>query len=197
MSFFSRLAELVGEDYIVQIAVQKKGNSLSVSILPKSAHDKSTTKGTIVPIVISGSPDQIDQGIISAIAQPIQSLNQLVVSGDAFVKQEKKSSKPTTVKTEPKKEESKKEENTLQFDSPSKPAIVGGKASSSSSGDVHIEAGPKEEPDKTDGSLEESTGDAELGPGDLVEETASKTEPVAAEDGDDGQNVMFDDEDWA
>lgn len=189
MSFFSRLAELVGEDYIVQIAVQKKGNSLSVSVLPKSAHDKSTTKGTIVPIVISGSPDQIDQGIISAIAQPIQSLNQLVVSGDAFVKQEKKSSKPTTVKTEPKKEEPKKEENTLQFDKagPVKEEVKVEKK----------EDPPKEEPDKTDGSLEESTGDAELGPGDLVEETASKTEPVAAENGDDGQNVMFDDEDWA
>lgn len=188
MSFFSRLAELVGEDYIVHIAVQKKGNSLSVSVLPKSAHDKSTTKGTIVPIVISGSPDQIDQGIISAIAQPIQSLNQLVVSGDAFVKQEKKSSKPTTVKTEPKKEEPKKEENTLQFDKagPVKEEVKVEKK----------EDPPKEEPVKEE-SLEESTGDAELGPGDLLSDDEPVASKSAAAEVEDGQNVMFDDEDWA
>ena len=194
MSFFNRLAELVGEDYIIQIAVQKKGNSLSVSVLPKSAHDKSTTKGTIVPIVISGSPDQIDQGIISAIAQPIQSLNQLVVSGDAFIKQEKKSSKSTTAKEE-KKEEPKKEEapkeNTLDFDQPAKTTPEKPKKEETVKAEEPKEETALESAESAE-SLDESTGD-ELGPADVVDE------PVAAEaeNGDDGQNVMFDDEDWA
>ena len=97
MSFFSRLTEIIGEEYSVQITVQKKGRNLSISVLPNAIGKEKSGK-TLVPVVISGTPDQIDAGLISAIAQPIASLNQLVVSGQAFVKEEKKS---TTKKAEP------------------------------------------------------------------------------------------------
>ena len=201
MSFFNRLAEIIGEEYSVQITAQKKGHQLSVSIVPKTISDKDKAGKTIVPIVITGTPDQIDAGIIAAIAQPVQSLNQLVVSGQAFTKDVKKAT--TDKKAKPVVEE-KPKENSLDFrtdesatkaveklesveksDTASKPDVAEVKITSAS----------------TSESFSEDTGEAMPSPGDLIDkpvEAEIKGAPALEEAPvPDGQNNMFDDEDWA
>jgi len=189
MSFFSRLTEIIGEEYSVQITVQKKGRNLSVSVLPKTIDPKDKAGKTLQPILVTGTPDQIDSGLISAIAQPVAALNQLVVSGKAFVKEEKKSPKK---KDEPVKEE-KKEDVSAQ--TTLKPASEIKKEKPEPAKEAVAEPAPAE-------TFDEDTGEVMPVAEEMPESEPAaepEAEPAAAESevADGGQSNMFDDEDWS
>lgn len=186
MSFFSRLSELIGEEYSVQITIQKKGGNLSVSVVPKALEAKDKAGKTIVPIVVTGTPDQIDAGLISAIAQPVASLNQLVVSGQAFVKEEKKT---TTKKDEP----VKKEESPQQTLKPVTPVVA--KSETAKKPEVEEVKTTSTDPALAE-TFDEDTGEI-MPVSEMMDEEPTAAEASDTDQEDPSQKAMFDDEDWA
>ena len=104
MSIFKRLSEIIGEGYSLNLTVQMKGSKMSVTVLPKTIMKNPGPEfKTMQPIVITGTPDELDIGFLAAIVQPLAVVNKLTVSSDTFVKPKKS----TTKKAEEKPAESK------------------------------------------------------------------------------------------
>lgn len=199
MSFFSQLSEIIGEKYSVQITVQKKGGKLSVSVVPTILDAKDeTAKKTMVPVVATGPADQIDLGLIAAIASPLNALNELVISGDSFTKESKTKPKPAEKpkaqqtldlskeevkdppkpKEEPKQEPAKEEPDTETFDE--------------DTGEVM--SLPAED-DADESPFEgESTIDPDPQPDPVIDELSGK--PIAPAPEEKQGEEMFDEEEW-
>jgi len=106
MSIFKRLAEIIGEGYSLNLTVQMKGGKMSATVLPTLiGKDVKPEFKTMQPIVITGTPDELDVGFLAAIVQPLAIVNKLTVSGDTFVKPKKGSTKKAEEKPVVKKEE--------------------------------------------------------------------------------------------
>ena len=94
MSIFSRIAEIIGEDYMLNLTIQKKGNKLSVVVLPKGLlKNPGPEFKAMQPIVLTGTPAELDAGFLAAIVLPVAGLNKLTVSGGSFVKEKKATTK--------------------------------------------------------------------------------------------------------
>lgn len=112
MEFFTQINPLLQESDIT-ITLKRAGDKISVSALPKPADTKSDRFNQLSPVVMTGTPDELDAGFINAISGPIETLG-LAVKADAFndsLKQAEKSksgsekkgeSKPAAKKPAPK-----------------------------------------------------------------------------------------------
>jgi PRTRC genetic system protein E len=194
MSFFSQLADIIGDNYSVQITVQKKNQKLSVSVLPQSLKKgDEASKQKLTPIVATGTPHDIDIGLIPAIAAPLGEFNELVVSGESFVNSTDR--KPTAKKEEPAKKPDIQTE--LKMDAPPEKKEETVKAETpTTTEEAKPEPEKKEEVSET---FDEDTGevlaaaatmDDDEDEDEQVEEKPKDPEPAG------DQSEMFDDEDW-
>lgn len=76
MQFFEKLSELLGDDSLV-LVVKKKEDKLFLSITPKLSKD---SKKKIVPLTISGTATELDEGFFDAVSKPIQETQGLVTN---------------------------------------------------------------------------------------------------------------------
>lgn len=88
MEFFKRLSELI-DGYDLQIVLQKTRDTLSVSIFPKikEAEKDKDKLSKIKPLVLSGTPEELDNGFFDAIEQPLAKTNGLFTNIAEFVEQ--------------------------------------------------------------------------------------------------------------
>ncbi|SHK93589.1 PRTRC system protein E [Chitinophaga jiangningensis] len=91
MSFFVELAQL-GNNIDIDIRIKQKGGSFTVSVLP-------AMHGLTIPVIVTGTPEELDGGFLSAISLPVKEAMGLVVNADDFsdevrLKQETESKKP-------------------------------------------------------------------------------------------------------
>lgn len=123
MKFFEELKEMIGDNTIT-ISVTADGGRLILVCLPKPKGDKPLDG--MVPLCISGTPEQLEAGFMTALASSVQVLNGLKTNLEA-VKESKvePETKPTTTKPgkkgktkteEPKKEEEPSGVEGLPFD---------------------------------------------------------------------------------
>jgi PRTRC genetic system protein E len=82
MNFFSQLATMMDERYKVLISVQKAG-TMVIIITPVAVSEED--KKEFVPIVLRGTPSEIDAMIIPGIANPLQELLETEISGRSFL----------------------------------------------------------------------------------------------------------------
>ena len=63
---------MLGDGDSLSITITKKGDNLITSILPKKADLSDTGKDHLSPLVISGTPEELEDGFIDAVITPIQ-----------------------------------------------------------------------------------------------------------------------------
>lgn len=73
MFFFKEISGLVTAGVELNVAIKRSGENLIVSVMPKVTDLKDEAAKKLVPLVISGTPDELDKGFSSAISVPIQS----------------------------------------------------------------------------------------------------------------------------
>lgn len=69
---FTKFASMLGDGDSLSITITKKGDNLITSILPKKADLSDTGKDHLSPLVISGTPEELEDGFIDAVITPIQ-----------------------------------------------------------------------------------------------------------------------------
>jgi PRTRC genetic system protein E len=64
-------------DLDINVRIKKKNDRLTISVLP-------ATGANVAPVIISGTPEELDEGFISAIQAPITAAQGLQVDDSAF-----------------------------------------------------------------------------------------------------------------
>lgn len=72
MFFFKEISGLITTGIELNITIKRSGDNLIVSVMPKVTDLKDEAAKRLVPLVISGLPDELDKGFSSAISTPIQ-----------------------------------------------------------------------------------------------------------------------------
>lgn len=117
---FQNLEQFLDKSDLTMV-ISKNGDLISISVLPKLKSDKDE-ENLLRPITITGTAQQIDEGFIQALQQPMEKLNVLTVNAKVFEEsveevveekekaEKKKTEKSKTSKTVDKKAEPKKQE---------------------------------------------------------------------------------------
>ena len=79
MNFFKTLSEVLGEGCTATITIAQKDGIMTVGVLPGNNLVKDGAKNKIVPLNVSGTPEELDEGFIDAIAEPVRKTTGLLV----------------------------------------------------------------------------------------------------------------------
>ncbi len=82
--FFTGLSELIQEGQIINLTLMKKGGRLLVSIMPKVRDMPDATVNKLIPLNVSGTPVELDQGFLPAVSHPVGERFGLLTNADAF-----------------------------------------------------------------------------------------------------------------
>ena len=112
--FFNYINRIMTQGVDLTIVIRKKENLLTVSTLPKSNGLKDEGQNHIVPLTLSGTPEELDTGFFPAIQQPIQKTAGLISNMVQFEQQAQKAAENSKAAKEMKerlaKEEKEKKE---------------------------------------------------------------------------------------
>ena len=113
--FFQSIYQMITAGTDLNINIRKVDNSLSVAVMPRRNSQKEETRQNMVPLVVNGTPAELDMGFLQTILQPIQKVQGLLVNAENFEKQaekatsQAKSSKAPTIPAESKEAREKRE----------------------------------------------------------------------------------------
>ena len=113
--FFQSIYQMITAGTDLNINIRKVDNSLSVAVMPRRNSLKEDTRQNMVPLVVNGTPTELDMGFLQTIVQPIQKVQGLLANAENFEKQaekatsQAKSSKAPTVPAESKEAKEKRE----------------------------------------------------------------------------------------
>lgn len=82
--FFKELFETMTSGVDVTIVVVKKDEKLTVSLFPKKKDLKDDAQRNLQPIVLSGTPDELDSGFFVSVKKPLQSSSNLIINMKEF-----------------------------------------------------------------------------------------------------------------
>ena len=68
---FTTLANLLKEGEILYITIMKTGETLTVTVLPKSGEIKDPAAEYLIPLNLKGTPAELDAGFLEAISTPV------------------------------------------------------------------------------------------------------------------------------
>ena len=98
--FFQSIYQMITAGTDLNINIRKVNNSLSVAVMPRRNSLKEDTRQNMVPLVVNGTPAELDMGFLQTILQPIQKVQGLLVNAENFEKQaEKATSQAKSSKT--------------------------------------------------------------------------------------------------
>ena len=83
-NLFQALHEIMSENVDINITIQKSGDKLITSILPKAKEVKDEAAKKIIPLVVSGTPTELDEEFTEAIISPIQKASGVLVGMAEF-----------------------------------------------------------------------------------------------------------------
>ena len=109
MEFFKKINDLLGEGCTLSINVAKKGDTLIVGVLPGNPIVKDAAAKNLIPLNISGTPDELDEGFLAAIEAPISRTSGLLVDMASFEKGEADAKAKSAMIAKQKEEKQKKE----------------------------------------------------------------------------------------
>ena len=84
MFFFKEISGLVTAGVELNVTIKRSGENLIVSVLPKVTDLKDEAAKKLVPLVVSGTPDELDKEFSAAISTPIQSATGLLTNMKEF-----------------------------------------------------------------------------------------------------------------
>jgi len=115
--FFTQINQMMNQAVDVTLVIRKKEGQLMVSALPKSNGLKDEAQNHIVPLTVTGTPQELDMGFIQTICQPIQRATGLLSNMSQFEQQADKAAANSKAEKE-KKDKAAKEakEKKEKFD---------------------------------------------------------------------------------
>lgn len=107
--FFTQINQLMNRSVDITMVIRKSATGMTVSVLPKSNGLKDEAQNHIVPLTLSGLPEELDAGFIGAIAKPIRRVSGLLTNMEEFEKQADKAAANSKASKEQKAKETKEE----------------------------------------------------------------------------------------
>jgi PRTRC genetic system protein E len=115
--FFMQINQMMNQAVDVTLVIRKKEGMLMVSAMPKSNGLKDEAQNHIVPLTVTGTPQELDMGFIQAICQPIQRATGLLTNMSQFEQQADKAAANSKAEKEKKDKETKEaKEKKEKFD---------------------------------------------------------------------------------
>ena len=160
--FFTAINQMMTEGVDLTLVIRKANGQLTVSTLPKSNGLKDEAQNHLVPLTVSGLPQELDAGFLQAVARPIQKAAGLISNMAQFEAQaekaasESKAAKETKVK-ETKEEKEKREKYEKHFKKAEELIAAGNhKEAITTLGQARFYAKPQDQK-KIDGMVAEQT----------------------------------------
>lgn len=98
--FFQSIYQMITESTDLNINIRKVDNSLSVAVMPRRNSLKEDIRQNMVPLIVNGTPAELDMGFLQAIVQPLQKVQGLLANAENFERQaEKATTQARTSKT--------------------------------------------------------------------------------------------------
>lgn len=85
--FFQSIHQMIAAGTDLSINIKKGDNKLTVAVMPKRANLKDEAQQLIVPLILSGSPEELDAEFLQAIITPIQNAQGILTNLETFEKQ--------------------------------------------------------------------------------------------------------------
>lgn len=107
---FTQVYQMMTESVDLTMVIRKSAGGLTVSLLPKSNGSlKDEAQNHIVPLTLSGTPQELDAGFLEAVARPVQKTCGLISNMQEFEKQADKAAASSKASKEQKNKETKEE----------------------------------------------------------------------------------------
>lgn len=107
--FFTAIYQMMTESVDLTIVIRKTNGQLTVSTLPKSNGLKDEAQNHIVPLTVTGTPQELDTGFLQAVTRPIQKACGLISNMVQFEAQADKAAASSKAAKEAKSKETKEE----------------------------------------------------------------------------------------
>ena len=107
--FFTAINQMMTEGVDLTIVIRKANGQMAVSTLPKSNGLKDEAQNHIVPLTVSGLPEELDAGFLQTVARPIQKVAGLITNMAQFEAQADKAAVDSKAAKEEKAKETKEE----------------------------------------------------------------------------------------
>lgn len=107
--FFTTIHQMMTDGVDLTLVIRKANGQLTVSTLPKSNGLKDEAQNHIVPLTVSGLPQELDAGFLQAIARPIQKTAGLITNMAQFEAQAEKAASESKAAKDAKAKETKEE----------------------------------------------------------------------------------------
>jgi PRTRC genetic system protein E len=115
--FFMQINQMMNQAVDVTLVIRKKEGQLMVSVMPKSNGLKDEAQNHIVPLTVTGTPQELDMGFLQTICQPIQRATGLLTNMSQFEQQADKAAVNSKAEKEKKDKEAKEaKEKKEKFD---------------------------------------------------------------------------------
>ena len=106
---FQTIYRMLAEGTELGIHVKRVENRLCVAVMPKRENLKNESGQCIVPLVLNGTPEELDAEFLSAIARPIEKVQGILMNLEAFEKQAEKAAAESKAAQPAAKKETKEE----------------------------------------------------------------------------------------
>ena len=107
--FFTAIHQMMTDGVDLTLVIRKANGRLTVSTLPKSNGLKDEAQNHIVPLTVSGLPQELDTGFLQAVTRPLQKAAGLVSNMAQFEAQAEKAASESKASKEVKTRETKEE----------------------------------------------------------------------------------------
>lgn len=107
--FFTAIHQMMTENVDLTIVIRKANGQLTVATLPKSNGLKDEAQNHIVPLTVTGTPQELDAGFLQTVTRPIQKAGGLIANMAQFEAQADKAAANSKAAKEAKSKESKEE----------------------------------------------------------------------------------------
>lgn len=107
--FFTAIHQMMTESVDLMIVIRKSNGQLTVSTLPKSNGVKDEAQNHIVPLTVTGTPEELDTGFMQAVTRPIQKVCGLISNMAQFEAQADKAAAGSKASKDARSKETKEE----------------------------------------------------------------------------------------
>lgn len=85
--FFQSIYQMIAAGTDLSINIKRIDNKLTVAVMPKRSNLKDEAQQLMVPLILSGQPEELDAGFLQAIITPIQKAQGILTNLEVFEKQ--------------------------------------------------------------------------------------------------------------
>lgn len=107
--FFTSISQIMTDSVDITLVIRKTNGQLTVSTLPKANQLKDEAQNHIIPLTLTGTPEEMDAGFLQAMAQPVRKAMGLISNMVEFEKQTDIAAANSKAAKDAKSKESKEE----------------------------------------------------------------------------------------